>query len=837
MKSVICFTLLLSMVLELNAQRITRNYVNVSMSQALRELNGLNTGYTINFLFNELEDFSVTTHVKGKTAPEAVQQLIGFYPIKMTVTDRNEIYVECIQKTEHHLKGRIVDEHGKPLAYANVTVLNPVDSAYITGGVSNESGVFVVPVEQTRVLARISYVGYITIYRQCRVHDLGTIAMQPDAYQLNGVTVKGERILVKAENGQLVYDMAQLIEILPADDAYEALTRIPGVNDTGNELTFNGRSVTLIINGKVTTLDASQVKERLKAMPAKMLARAEVMTAAPAKYHVRGMAINVVTKDYVGSHQVAGQLQGTWYQSRYAEGQGKGSLLMQQGKLGLDATYSVIGGKAYGKAEHKANHPLGDTRIPYHDVTCQTNRTLSHDYHLGMDYTMAENHQLSVEYTGEWTSSEANNITIGTANSTQQFKDNTYLHNVDVNYQAPFGLQLGACYTNYQNPLTQQLDGMMHETRRDLTVDSRQRISKWMITADQEHELNNGWGLNYGLKLQLTNNNSFQTTLDPNGQVIDDATSRVNYNERIINGYIGASKQVGQNLSLDASLSAEQYHATLWNEWRIYPTLNAMWNINPDNMLNLSFTSDAIYPSYWSTMSSIHYTSPYTEIWGNPSLKPMSKYDLNLMWQYKRKYMFTAFATFEPDYFVQLPYQPSDRMAVVMIETNMNYSNYYGLQSSVQFSAGDWLNGNMRMTGLYRHDKSQHFFDLPFDRRHFTVILGGNVSARLLRRHNLTLMLNPFFQTSAIQGVYDIRPMFMFNGSLRWTSADDKWSVVANATNIFNTHASTQSRQGNQDYTMNVWMRYAELSLSVIYRIGSFKEKKNRPVDTSRMGH
>jgi len=358
-----------------------------------------------------------------------------------------------------------------------------------------------------------------------------------------------------------------------------------------------------------------------------------------------------------------------------------------------------------------------------------------------------------------------------------------------------------------------------------------------MITADQEHELNNGWGLNYGLKLQLTNNNSFQTTFDLNGQVIDDATSRVNYDERIINGYIGASKQVGQNLSLDASLSAEQYHATLWNEWRIYPTLNAMWNVNPNNMLNLSFTSDAIYPSYWSTMSSIHYTSPYTEIWGNPSLKPMSKYDLNLMWQFKRKYMFTAFATFEPDYFVQLPYQPSDRMAVVMIETNMNYSNYYGLQSSVQFSAGDWLNGNVRMTGLYRHDKSQHFFDLPFDRRHFTVILGGNVSARLLRRHNLTLMLNPFFQTSAIQGVYDIRPMFMFNGSLRWTSADDKWSVVANATNIFNTHASTRSRQGNQDYTMNVWMKYAEVSLGVIYRIGSFKEKKIKPVDTSRMGH
>ena len=381
---------------QVHAQRVSRDFRNVTMPTALQQLGGMTHRYTINFIYNDLEDFRVTASVKGSTIPEAIRHLIGFYPISMTMVGDSIINVECPQKTALRYKGRVIDEKGEPAEYANVVLLSPADSSFIAGGVSNESGVFVVPVEQTRVLARISYVGYKTIYRQCRVHDLGTIAMQPDAYQLNGVTVKGERILVKAENGQLVYDMAQLIEILPADDAYEALTRIPGVNDTGNELTFNGRSVTLIINGKVTTLDASQVKERLKAMPAKMLARAEVMTAAPAKYHVRGMAINVVTKDYIGSHQVAGQLQGTWNQSRYAKGQGKGSLLMQQGKLGLDATYSVIGGKANGKAEHKANHPLGDTRIPYHDVTRQTNHTLNHDYHLGMDYIMADNHRLSV---------------------------------------------------------------------------------------------------------------------------------------------------------------------------------------------------------------------------------------------------------------------------------------------------------------------------------------------------------------------------------------------------------------------------------------------------------
>ena len=59
--------------------------------------------------------------------------------------------------------------------------------------------------------------------------------------------------------------------------------------------------MTLIINGKPTTLSADKVVERLKQMPAAMLTKAEVMPSAPAKYHVRGMAINIVTKDFSGT--------------------------------------------------------------------------------------------------------------------------------------------------------------------------------------------------------------------------------------------------------------------------------------------------------------------------------------------------------------------------------------------------------------------------------------------------------------------------------------------------------------------------------------------------------
>ena len=186
------------------AQKITCDYNNVSLSEALRQLNEQTEEYTISFLYNELEDFRITTSVHRKTVPDAIRQMIGFYPIRMTVEpgianpSQQEIIVECPQKTAPRYKGTVIDEQGQPVAYANIALLSPQDSTLITGGVSNESGLFVIPCEQETVLARISYVGYKTIYRQCNTKEIGTIRMQPETLTLKGVTVKGQRLLYTA---------------------------------------------------------------------------------------------------------------------------------------------------------------------------------------------------------------------------------------------------------------------------------------------------------------------------------------------------------------------------------------------------------------------------------------------------------------------------------------------------------------------------------------------------------------------------------------------------------------------------------------------------------------
>ena len=228
MNRYIAITLALLLTISIQAQkRISREYNNVSLSDALKQLAEQQTDYTIMFLYNELEDFRITTTIKNKRLPEAIQQMIGFYPIRVTTSteeDGRKIFVECTHKTDRRLTGTIIDEQSQPVAYANVAILTPADSTLLSGGVSNESGYFAIPYEQHKVLARISYVGYKTIYKICSQPEVGTIRLQPETVSLKGVQVKGERIVSTTENGHLVYNMPMLLQVYPTDNAYDALT-------------------------------------------------------------------------------------------------------------------------------------------------------------------------------------------------------------------------------------------------------------------------------------------------------------------------------------------------------------------------------------------------------------------------------------------------------------------------------------------------------------------------------------------------------------------------------------------------------------------------------------
>ena len=274
--TLIMLTLLLSVNMQAQ-KRISHQYNNVSLSDALSQLAEQQTDYTIMFLYNELEDFRITATIHRKTLPEAIRQMIGFYPIRVTTSNDvggKKIFVECTHKTDRHLTGTIIDEQGLPVAYANIAVLNPTDSTLLGGGVSNESGYFAIPYEQSIILARISYVGYKTIYRLCNQPDMGAIRIQPDDYTLKGVTVKGYKPTMKMISGGMEIDVENTL-LADAGSGLDVLSQLPRVNVTANGSVevFGKGKPEIYINGK-----KMRNKGELEQLSSKDIKSVEVIT-------------------------------------------------------------------------------------------------------------------------------------------------------------------------------------------------------------------------------------------------------------------------------------------------------------------------------------------------------------------------------------------------------------------------------------------------------------------------------------------------------------------------------------------------------------------------------
>lgn len=647
--------------------------------------------------------------------------------------------------------------------------------------------------------------------------------------------VKGSNPVARLEKGALTFNMPRLLRQLPADNAYEALGKIPGVQAGDDGLTYAGHSLTLIIDGKPTTLDADQVIERLKQLPADQVAKAEIMLSAPARYHVRGAVINVVTKDYAGQVRTSGQLTNEYSQSRYAGNTVRANLIHTQRNVTFDADYSYYYGKQYGEIAHTAEHPLATGTQHYEDLTQTRSKYIIHSYRAGMEWKIADEHELSLAYAGRWMSSRMECDAWGTAHSYTYTPNHDKWHNADLNYRLPFGLNLSGSYLHYESPQTQRLEGGIDDETRDLVSHSNQTIDKWLVAADQSHQLGKSWTIDYGAKGQFTRNNNTQRTTDAQGNVVEDATSALCFDERIVSLYAGFSKQVCKSLFLQMQAEVENFHTPVWNKWNVYPGMNLSWQASPKHMLNLSLSSESDFPSYWATMNTVQYASAYDEIHGSPNLRPSRNYDLSLTWNFLQKYTLTATANFCNDYFSQLPYQPSDRMVLVLSQQNWNFTRQYVLHASAQYRIGSWLKGNAYAGVSYSHDKCDAFYDIPFNRHKIWGYAGAMANVSFTKR--LSLEIRPSYQSGGLTGTVDIKPFFMLNTSLRWTSPKGHWVLRADGNNLTNAKFITESKYANQNYRMELHPSWINGQLTVIYKFGGYKERQTKAVDTSRMGH
>lgn len=359
--------LLCTFVLTMSAQHIQRNYHDRSMSDVLIDLDKASKRYKISFIYNELEDFTVTQNVKTANIPDAIRKVIGFYPMQMTVGD-SLITVECIRKSERKLIGRLIDNHNLPVEFANIQLLNPKDSSFLCGGVSNANGDFVIPCQQKQALMKVSFVGYKTICKLVPIARIGNVRMQANSYLLKGVTVEAARVVEKVDR-QIIFPTKE--QVKTASNGYDLLDNLS--------------LPTIIVNRaerKVLSLKGGDVQIRINDVKASMQ---DVLALQPDEVtkvefiNVPGLKYGDSNLDAVINYQV---------RRRYA-GYVGGVSTMQGTKAGFNnsdgyfkynvkkSEFSINYSFSYRSVEERSYESLGTYHLP-------TGETLHRNY-LGYD--------------------------------------------------------------------------------------------------------------------------------------------------------------------------------------------------------------------------------------------------------------------------------------------------------------------------------------------------------------------------------------------------------------------------------------------------------------------
>lgn len=359
--------LLCTFALAMSAQHIQRNYHDRSMSDVLIDLDKASKRYKISFIYNELEDFTVTQNVKTANIPDAIRKVIGFYPMQMTVGD-SLITVECIRKSERKLIGRLIDNHNLPVEFANIQLLNPKDSSFLCGGVSNANGDFVIPCQQKQALMKVSFVGYKTICKLIPIARIGNVKMQANSYLLKGVTVEAAKVVEKVDR-QIIFPTKE--QVKTASNGYDLLDNLS--------------LPTIIVNRaerKVLSLKGGDVQIRINDVKASMQ---DVLALQPDEVtkvefiNVPGIKYGDSNLDAVINYQV---------RRRYA-GYVAGVSTMQGTKAGFNnsdgyfkynvkkSEFSINYSFSYRSVEERSYESLGTYHLP-------TGETLHRNY-LGYD--------------------------------------------------------------------------------------------------------------------------------------------------------------------------------------------------------------------------------------------------------------------------------------------------------------------------------------------------------------------------------------------------------------------------------------------------------------------
>jgi outer membrane receptor for ferrienterochelin and colicins len=200
------------------------------------------------------------------------------------------------------ITGNVIEKTSKlPLEYATITLKNTKNPKQIFGGITDNKGSFSVDATTGEFDIIIEFISFkpteIKAKQLTENTNLGTIALEEDATQLNEVVVRAEKTTVEIKLDKKVYNVGQDL-MVKGGTVSDVLDNIPSVSvDVEGNVSLRGNdNVRILIDGRPS--NAINITEALRLIPADAIDKVEVITNPSARYDAEGGGglLNIILK-------------------------------------------------------------------------------------------------------------------------------------------------------------------------------------------------------------------------------------------------------------------------------------------------------------------------------------------------------------------------------------------------------------------------------------------------------------------------------------------------------------------------------------------------------------
>jgi hypothetical protein len=310
--------------------------------------------------------------------------------------------------------GKIHDQQSnKPLEYVSVRLFRLADSSIVSGAFTDVDGKYSIPCSSGSYFLKITLVNYdpifvssISINPSLTVFNVGTLKMRKISEKTEReVRVIAEKDVLQAGIDKKIYNVAEDLNVR-GGTANDVLQRLPSVEvDQDGRVMLRGEgSVTVLIDGRPSSLSGGNGKTLLDALPAGSIERVEIVTNPSAKYDPDGTSgiINIVLKKnkLSGFNGLVSTNMATTFQKGGNVGEGNLSLSYRTGILNIYGTYNARYLEGYRNNYSNITQGAGASYFNLDQSRVGTDLNAGQTFRFGMDINLKARNTLGFSATG-----------------------------------------------------------------------------------------------------------------------------------------------------------------------------------------------------------------------------------------------------------------------------------------------------------------------------------------------------------------------------------------------------------------------------------------------------